>query len=312
VNLNARKLRLWTEWLLLDGSWARFGLGVFLVVTPGALTDDGMRVTRSLTLADKTYRWANTFLPEPLNVAAGTGIMQFVRSRLSSRFGETRFALPTSTATLGQSRTFEAGTSELELMSLLLEAAAHDQLTVDETGAATTTPLATLAGKGAEIIYGANQGKVVEAGQVEPLLPTLPNVVRFSARQGPSLGNVEGNGLRTVRNQSTGPASIDARGGTGVGEVELRVQVEATTQAELDAIATADAQRYMAGGGTRWSGRVALNPRAGDRDVIGVELPRLGVTGVFNVTEWTYPLSPITSPDAVLMPVTAEWRVTTS
>lgn len=311
LNLNNSRLRLWTEWQLADGSWARFWLGVFVVVNPGAVVDDGVQLSRSLELADKSYLWANKFLAEPVTVPAGTVAVDWVKSDLTSRFGETVFALPASTATLPLARVFETGTSMLEVYSRVLEGAGFDQLTATESGRPTTQPLADLASRGVEHTYGAGKGKVVVAGQVEPLLPTLPNVVRFSARQGPSLGNIEGNGLRTVKNQSTGPASIDARGGV---EIELRVDVDAANQAALDAIAYADSQRYFAGGGERWSGRVALNPLHSDRDVVALGLPRLGIvdTSPWLVTEWTYPLAPRDSPGAVLMDITCERRVATS
>lgn len=311
LNLNAVRLRLWSEFRLLDGRWQRFPRGVFVIVNPGALQHDGVRVVQDMTLADKSYRWANTFLAAPLGVPAGTVIVDWVRARLTARFGETRFAIPTSTATLATAQTFETGLSELEVCSRLLEAAAMDQLSADEIGQPATRSLAELAGKGPETVYGAGQGKVLAAGQVEPLLPTLPNVVTFSARQGPSLGNSVGNGLVVRRNQQTGPASIDARGGTGVGEVELQVSVDVENQAALEQVANADAQRYMAGGGLRWSGKVGLNPLHNDRDVIGLQLPELGLTTAdgWNVTSWSYPMRPVTSTDAVLMDVTAERRV---
>lgn len=310
VNLNSARLRVWTEWRLLTGAWARFHLGVFVVVNPGAVVDDGVRLSRSLTLADKAYLWANRYLTEPVRLAETTVAIDYVRNDLATRFGETSFALPTSTATIGLAVTFETGTSWLEVYSRVLEAAGFDQLTADENGRPTTQPLADLAARGIEHTYGAGKGKIVTAGQVEPLSPFLPNVVRFSARQGPSLGNVEGNGLRTVKNQSTGPASIDARGT----QVELRVDVDAANQAALDAVAYADAQRYFAGGGERFQGQVALNPRHSDRDVIGLDLPRLGVSGfgAWQVTSWTYPLRRMDDPAAALMPLTAERRVVTS
>lgn len=309
VNLSAVRLRVWTEWLMRDGRWARFYLGVFVVVNPGAVVDDGTRTTRSVDLADKAYLWANRFLAEPLFIADGVVVTDYVKADLQTRFGETRFALPTSTATLPMPRTFEAGTSLLDVYSRLLEAVGFDQLTADEIGRASAAGLADIAERGIEHTYAPGQGKIVTSGQVEPLQPTLPNVVRFSARQGPSLGNVEGNGLRTVRNQSSGPASIDARGGV---QVELRVDVEADTQAVLDAIAAADAQRYFAGGGDRFVGSVGLNPRHSDRDVVSIQLPRLGVTGVWNVTEWTYPLGTMEDEGSALMPITAERRVVTA
>lgn len=307
-NLNAIRVRVWTDWLLRTGVWARFYLGVFLIVNPGAIVDDGLVTRRTLQLADKSYVWANTFLAEPLTVPAGTVVTTYVQNDLGTRFGETIFAFSASTATLGQQRVFEAGMSWLAVYSKLLQAIGYDQLTAEENGYPSARPLATLAAQGIEMTYGAGRGKVLTAGQVEPLLPTLPNVVRFSARQGPSLGNVEGNGQRTVLNQSTGPASIDARGGV---RVELRVDVDADDQPTLDAIAASEAQRYFAGGGSRFSGSVALNPRHSDRDVVAFDLPRLSLvqTDAWQVTSWVYPLAELTSEQDALMPITAERRV---
>lgn len=306
TDLLGRRLRIWTDWLLTDGTWARFYLGVFVIVNPGAVEDDGLLVKRTLQLADKSYLWQNSTLTEPLQVPAGTVPLTYVQAGLAARFGETSFALSGPDTALTAPRTFEAGTTWLEVWSRLLEAVGNEQLTADELGRPSSQPVAVLAGRGAEQAYGAGQGKVLEAGQVEPLLPGLPNVVRFSARQGPSLGNVEGNGLRTIRNVSTGPASITARGF----EVEQRVEVDADSQGALDAIAYADAQRYFAGGGLRWQGRVGLNPRHSDRDVISLQLPRLSLDGgTWQVTEWSYPLGDVSDEGSVLMGVTAERRV---
>lgn len=307
LNLNARRLRLWTEVQMLDGEWARFYRGVFEVVNPGAKVDDGMIVRQTLTLADKSYRWANSTLTEPLVLPGSTVVIDWLKADLAARFGESRFALASSTATLGQGRTFERGESWLAVYSSLLEAIGYDHLTADESGAPAAQSLATLAGKGIEHTYGAGEGKILTAGQMEPLLPTLPNVIRFSARQGPSLGNVEGNGLRTVRNEATGPASIAARGGV---EVELRVDVDTDTQTALDAVAAADSARYFAGGGLTFTGQVALNPRHGNRDVIGINLPRLGTGGgAWLVTGWSSTFGGPTSEANALMSVTAERKV---
>lgn len=309
VNLNAVRLRVWTEWRLLDGSWARFYLGVFVIVNPGSVVDDGVLIRRTIECADKSYRWANDILEDPVFVPSGTVVVDYIKSDMTSRYGETSFAIASSSYALTADRVFEAGLSRLEVYSKLLESAGFDQLTADELGKPAAQSLAALAGKGREHIYGAGQGKILTAGQVEPLLPTLPNVVRFSARQGPSLGNIEGNGLRTVKNQSTGPASIDARNGE---EVVLRVDVDAENQTILDEIAAADAQRYFAGGGLRFTGDVAVNPRASDRDVVGIELPRLSLTGgTWMVTSWQYPLSDYADEAGALMRITAEMRVPT-
>jgi hypothetical protein len=261
-----------------------------------------------LQLLDKSWLWSTTHLAGPVPVPAGTVIVGWVKADLTARFGETRFAIASSDAVLTQDRVFEPGMSWLDVYSRLLEAAGLDQLTADEAGRPAAQALTALAGKGVEHTYGPGLGKVVTAGQVEPLLSSLPNVVRFSARQGPSLGNVEGNGLAIRRNRSTGPASIDARGGQ---EVTVTVDVDADDQMVLEQVADADCQRFFAGGGMRWSGRVGLNPRHSDRDVIGLVLPGLDlpVGQAWQVTEWTYPLAQPTDEQAVTMPVTAERRV---
>lgn len=300
------RLRLWTQWRLRNGLWARWHLGVFGVTDPGAVTDDGMVVRRSLTLADKTQEWASVPLVQPLVVPAGTVAVPWVTQRLRDVFGEVRFALASSDAALGQDRVFEAGTSELEVMSRVLEAVGMDQLIADEDGTPSAQPLAVLAGQGPFAAYGPGAAKIVPAGDVQALLPSLPNVVVFSARQGPSLGNVEGNGLATRTNVSTGPSSVTARGGR---QVVHRVEVEVDDQAALDAYADAQAGRFFAGGGLTFSGSVALNPQFSDRDVISLRLPRIGVSGEWVVTSWTYPLGPVTSAQEVLMPITAERRV---
>ena len=307
VNLNARRIRLWSEMLMADGAWARFHSGVFLFTLPGA-SDDGVLVRRQLQLPDKSYDWANAFITEPLEVTSSDGaVVDWIKADMAAEFGETAFAIGTSADPVDEPHTFETGTSRLEVYSKLLEAIGFDQLTADENGRPASQSLAVLAAKGIEHTYGAGQGKILRAGSVEPLLPTLPNVVRFSARQGPSLGNTEGDGLYTVYNQSTGPASIDARGGR---EVLTLVHVDVDTQDALVAYGDANAQRYFAGGGLRFTGQVGFNPRHGDRDVVGIDLPRLDASGTWLVTSWELPRRRITSPEAVLMNVTAERRVT--
>lgn len=305
VNLHARRVRLWSEMLLSDGAWARFHDGVFAATNP-ATVDDGVLIRRTLRLADKSYDWANTFLDEPVELDGTEVGVDWVKASLTAEFDETLFAIPTSAATVGEPRLFEAGTSWLDVYAKVLEAVGYDQLHADENGYPASRPLADLASQGVEHTYGAGEGKILRAGQVEPLLPTLPNVVRFSARQGPSLGNTEGDGLYTVRNESVGPASIDARGR----EVVVTVEVDADDQATLEAVAEAEKQRYFAGGGVRFQGQVGFNPRHSDRDVVSFDLPRLGMEGgEWLVTEWTQPRRRAVDPSAVLYQITAEQRV---
>lgn len=303
VSLGLRRYLIWTEWLGPDGVWVRFHLGVFIPTLPPT-TDDGVTITHALELADKTYRYATTLLPEPITIAAAANPVFEVVDSLRTVFGESSFAIPATDVVLTDPMVFDAGISYLSFYSRLLGVAAMDGLSADANGRPASVTLADLAGKGPEITYGPAAGKILTAGEVAPLLPTLPNVLVFVAREGPSLPE-EGNGMRTVLNQSSGPASIDSRGE----RVVLRIDLDVENQAELDAIASADAQRYFAGGGLRFQGQVALNPRHDNRDVVSLDKPRLGLSGAWLVTEWSYPLQPLTGESAVLMPIVCEARV---
>jgi len=298
-----RRFRVWTEHLAPSGEWVRFWLGVFGATNP-PLTDDGIIVTRTLTLAEKSFGWDQYKLDDPVTEPAGVVVVDEVKAELSALFGETAFSIPTSTVALVDAMTFDAGTSYLAKWNAMLEAAGMDQLSTDEAGRPESMLLTDLTAKAAEWDYGPGSGKIVTAGAVEPLLAFLPNVLRFVARSGPSLPD-EGNGIRTVKNQSTGPSSIDQVGQ----QPPVTIEVAAETQAQLDAVAFQDAQRYFAGGGLRFTGQVALNPLHGNRDVVTITKPRLGLSADWLVTSWTYPLKRIDSADAVLMPIVCEQRV---
>lgn len=302
----ARRYRPWIELQASTGEWVPWYLGVFLPSNPG-VEDDGVVVRRPLKLADKTYRWSTRKIENPVTVPVGANVVDWVQDRLALIFGETLFSITPSTTTLAETKVFTTGMSELELMNALLETAGYDSLTADEMGRPRSVPLADLAGRGPEWTYGPAAGRVLPGGSVEPLLPTLPNVVRFVARQGPSLPE-EGNGVVTVRNQSTGPGSIDARGE----EVFHEVDVEAEGQDELEAIAAAEANRYFAGGGLGVKLRVGINPAHSDRDVIALDKPRLDLSGEWLVTSWTMPLHAVTNESAVTMDLTAEARTVVS
>jgi hypothetical protein len=309
LNLLARRVRLWTEFLLPDGRWARWILGVFMATNPKT-DDDGVVLSKQVSLADKSYLWSQTTLTDPIFIASTQAAIPWVTADLGTRFGETRFAITGDiTATVGGSGlTFDSGADLLTVYSQVLEAIGNDQLTTDETGAAASQPLAVLAGKGPQATYGAGARKIVPASSIEPLVPSVPNVVRFVARQGPSSGGSEGNGIYTVTNQSTGPGSVDQRGY----DVPLTVQVDAPDQATLVLIGDANKQRYFAGGGLRFTGSIGLNPTLGDQAVLSIVLPRLGMSDpaqAWIVTGWTYPLGPMTQASDALMSITAEARV---
>lgn len=304
IPLPARRFRPWTEMLSPSGLWVRFNHGVHVPTSP-PINDDGITIRRILALADKTFRYKSRKLIEPIEVAAATNCVAWVIDDLGTRFGETTTYITASTITLDVGKVFEPGLTMLDVYNALLETAGYDQLTCDENGRPTSFPLADLAARGPEVTYGPGMAKIVTAGAVEPLLPDMPNVARFVARQGPTLAE-EGNGFARRVNTSTGPASVAARGGE---LIETVVEVDAEDQTALEAIADADSQRYFAGGGLRFTGQIGLNPRHGNRDVIGLDKPRLGLSGTWLVTEWRLPLKAVDGEGAVLMSITCEKRV---
>lgn len=307
--LLSRLFRVWVEMRATDGTWIRFNQGVFVSTLPGQ-DDDGTVIRRRLTLAPREHLFASRSLSDGVTVTATEDVLAHIRNDLSTVFGitATAFPAPSGGSTLGVSLFCPTGTSYAEKWRRMLAGIAYDQVVTTPDGIPTAQALATLAGKGPEWRYAPGDGRVVVAGSVEPLSPELPNVVRFEARNGPSLGATEGNGLYTRRNQSDGPGSINQRGY----EVFRSVQVDATTQAELVAFGNAEFQRLVAGGGLRWAGRVGWNPLHDERDVIGIVRPRMGLSGVWQVTSWRLPLARVDSEGAVLMDLTAELRVTAS
>lgn len=303
--LLGRLFRIWTDLTGPDGVVDRFHLGTFTSSLP-RWDDDGTVVRATLNLLPREHLWRTRTIAEPQVVAATDDVFDVIRTDLATVFGVTDDRLPTVAASLGQAMVFDQDTGYLDKWTRLCHGVGYDQLTTDVDGYPTTRSLELLAATGPEWTYGPGDGRIVVAGSVDPLDLELPNVVRFAARRGPSLGNTEGNGYRTWRNQSTGPASIDARGF----QVFRLVHVDAANQADLDAFAAAEAQRYLAGGGTRFTGQVGLNPLHDDRDVVRIRRPRLDIDEqVGLVTGWTYPVRRIRGPADALMDITIEPRV---
>lgn len=303
------RYRPWTELTARDGTTIRFNHG-WMVSTNPPLVDDGTKMTRTLDLADKTFGYRRE-LPDVVAPGPGVVILDFVADRLATRFGETDVIFPASTMTLDEGLVFRPPTTELEMLNALLQMAGCDSLTTDEDlGRPRTVLLSELAGRSAEWTYGPGAGKIKVAGSVEPLLERTPNVVYFIARQGPTLAE-EDNGIAIRRNQSTGPASIDARNGE---EFAQRVEVDAEDQDVLDTIADAEKQRYFAGGGLRYVGEIGINPLHGDRDVVALNKPRFAAVGTslagdWIVTEWRVRRGRINQEGAALMDITLEKRV---
>lgn len=262
------------------GVWVRWHLGVFTSLMP-PWTDDGTVVTRPLALADKTHLYQSRQLADPLIVDDGTVVTTWVAADLAAEFDEADTSgIEASTKSVSYQLVFEPGASRLEVYNTLLGEIGYGPLFCDEDGVPVAAPRVDPSERDTEWTYQPG-GTVLPGGKVESADPELPNVVRFVARRGPSLAE-EGNGIRTLRNETTGPGSISERGM----EVHRTVEVDADSQDELDAHAAVAAQYLFAGGGLRFEGSVGLNPAHSDEDVVELVKPRLGVDGAWLVTRW--------------------------
>jgi FixJ family two-component response regulator len=225
-------------------------------------------------------------------------------------FGIEDDAFPSTVDTLVEDMVFESGTSYLDKWTRLFAAIGFDQPITREDGLATAAVLSELDALEPEVTYAAqgdveDAGRIKRDGSIDPLDPSLPNVVRYVARRGPSLP-AEGNGWATFRNEDTGPGSISSRGF----EVFRQVDADATNQTVLEAFGAADSQRVFAGGGRRFVGTVGFNPAHSDRDVVSFIRAGLGIDGGdWLMTSWTLPLRRFDGESAAVMPITAEQRV---
>lgn len=308
----ARLFRLWSEEQAPTGEWVRWWSGVFTAHLPRR-SWDGRVVRRNLTLQPLEHLWATRATDDGETIEFDADVLTLIKADLADVFNTTDTAFPTPAGdrTLGEDLWIPANTPYLTKWTKMLNGIGLDQPTTDEAGMPTSVLLSELADREAEITY-APQGDVVEAGRikrdgsVKPLDPSLPNVVRFTARRTPGLGlPEEGNGWVTFRNQSTGPGSIDKRGF----EVFREISADASTQDELEAFGAAEAQRYFAGGGLRFEGTVAWNPRHSDRDRVELIREALDLDGDWDLTSWKLPRTRVSGEGAVTMPITAEARV---
>lgn len=282
--------RPWVEMRGPDGAWVPWYLGVFSGAMPrwdytGLYDWDGPVVWRDLALTDLSHLWQSDETSDPVVVATGTDLVGWVRDDIAVRFDVFDTSNITGSGTASIDYVFDAGTPWLDLYSTLLSAIGNTPLYANADGLPESIPLVDPATLPADITYPYGS-TVVPAATVESINPDVPNTIRFVARRGPSLAE-EGNGIRTVINESVGPGSLQQRGGRAVTQT---VEVDAQTQTELDAHARAWAPFYFAGGGLRYVGEVGLDPRHDDSTIVYLDRPPMNLAGTWLVTAWTIQL----------------------
>lgn len=282
----------WCEMLSPEGNWVEWRFGEFVSTMPD-LHDDGVTVDCTLELADRTHIFSSEHLDEGLQVPMDTNVLLWIENDIDERFGDEDFDFPSASPTLDEDMFFDPDTPLLEVYNALLEAVGYDKLHMNEDGEPRTRHADQWLQTTSEWTYESGT-TILPAGTRESLLSEIPNVITFVAARGPSLAT-EGWGKVTITNQKTGPASIDELGR----ESHHRVEVEAQDQDELERVAKSQAERFFAGAGHRYTGRVGLNPAHSDRDIITLKRPRLGMDDEvrYVVTEWSHRFKRLESED---------------
>jgi len=265
---------------MVDGEWDRTVLGTFTCGRMPGLSRTSTSTTRVIPLSEVSGRFAEERLTEPLEVGPETMPAHWVIQDLQARFGEPDVSqMGLSQKRLGDNTgwshdwlMWDVDTPVIDVYDELLSYVGYEPLRVDVLGRPVSHEARDFAVEEATILLGGSGSGISPEVEVAAVTPDIPNVIVFQARGAPSLAE-DGNGWRIVRNEQTGPASIQQRGRT----VTATVTVDADSQAELDAIARHRAPLMFAGGGWTMSAIVRFLP-LDDCDVVELE-HTVGATG---------------------------------
>lgn len=252
-------------------AWNRYRLGTFTASRMPGVTRDATTTMRVVSLAEVSVRFAERRLTAPLSLAPGTNVLQWIADDLQLRFGEADVSgLEPSPKTVASNATwdhdhmaFDADTPLVDVYDRLLSYAGYEPIRVAIDGRPIAHPARDFATEPVTFTFGGDAIGLSPQVEISPVTPDIPNVIIFQARNAPSLAE-DGNGWRTVRNEDSGPGSIQQRSRV----ISQTVTVDADDQAELDAIARYRAPLIFAGGGWTLSGTAKATLELDDCDVL--------------------------------------------
>lgn len=253
-------------------AWNRSRLGTFTASRMPGLTRDATTTMRVVPLAEVSVRWSEQRLTAPLSLAPGTNVIEWIAEDMQLRFGETDVSgLTPSSKVVAANATwdhdyigFDAGVPLIDVYDRLLAYAGYEPLRVDkDPGRPIAHPARDFATEPATFMFGGSGAGISPQVEIAPITPDIPNEVVFQARNAPSLAE-DGNGWRTVRNENSGPGSVQQRGRV----ISQTVTVDADSQEELDAIARYRAPLIFAGGGWTLSATAKATLDLDDSDVL--------------------------------------------
>lgn len=270
----------------------RWNLGVYLLTTP-TLPLGETPVSYSVSGFDQLYLLRDN-IGDSYPVAAGANVLTSVASALTAA-GITAPVLLDTTAgasVLASTRTWPLTSSEsptwIQVINDLLAAISYRGIWCNPDGAFVSGPYANPATRPVEwtfLVGDPTTGVVAAQRSVVNDLWSMPNWWRF-LQNGLAAAPVEGTGMYTTTNASTGPSSIASIGRTVHAPVRFLDAVDdASLQAQGDAIKAVDMRTSEV-----ITAKLSPFPAAWHFDVCQWSDPALGASRKAQCRSWSLPL----------------------
>ena len=118
--------------LKVGSTWAEWPLGVFLLASPGRITD-GKSVQRSIEMYDKLLILDQDKVEQSYTIAEGAVVTAAIKTAIEGA-GESKINISPSAETLQSARTWPPGTSRLSIVNDLLNSINYFSLYADGNG----------------------------------------------------------------------------------------------------------------------------------------------------------------------------------
>ena len=147
-------------------------LGVFLMSTPSRDIDD-TKTTRSITCYSLLQTLLDDKIETRLTLPIGTNVVNEVKRQIGSNYN-----IADSAQTLSSERTYEIGTSKLEIINDLLSIINYNSLRVDVNGVYVTEPYVLPTDREVDKVYEEGTDSIILGKMTDELdLFSVPNVI---------------------------------------------------------------------------------------------------------------------------------------
>jgi hypothetical protein len=275
------RVRPWFRMRMPDGGWAEWPLGTFILATPSLVPSGDQRIA-SVDVYDFGQLLSDDHFSERYIAPAGSDPVAVARQILQSA-GLWEVNLPDALVSLQSDIEFEPNTSKLTAINALLNVVNYVPLWFDEYGVATSSKATLPIDQDAQYTYRDDELSVIADVSVIEDGFGVPNSWRIVSSD-PASGELVG----IYRNTSLdSPYSITRRGRT----ISRQYNVSGIpNQAEIDRYARRVAYEETVANVTA-SFITAPMPHHQVGDVLCLEHKRLGLSGLWDETDWSMDLA---------------------